>query len=256
MSFDNLKEEVFKLRAYDTLSELDRYKLIFTKYRKLIFVGSAIQVFLPLTSIDAVMYFGPEIMANSGITLEGIDDQSKTGIILAIPFYVMYLIGPIISIFIIDSFGRRYIMLRAIPLIFYSQLLIALGMGMSVFSDEPEHRQAGQIILIVAILLFILFFGSSYPPVASVVNSEIYPIHVAGTAIGFATSFNWLAGFIFNCVFLLWLDSGMGKVGIFLLVAFISILAFLFVYFYLPETAGRRVTENIKNIMGEEYEET
>jgi uncharacterized membrane protein len=80
-----------------------------------------------------VMYYGPEVIIESGITLEGETDKERMGILLNIPLSATNAIGSIIAIFLIDNLGRRWIMLRSLPVILLTLCLISLAMYFSVY---------------------------------------------------------------------------------------------------------------------------
>ena len=60
------------------------------------------------------MYYGPKIIIDTGIKIEGVSLE-RMGIILNIPLAAMNAIGSTIAIFVIDGKGRRFIMLRTLP---------------------------------------------------------------------------------------------------------------------------------------------
>lgn len=197
------------------------------------------------------MYYGPEIIIDSGITLDGVEDREKSAIILNIPLAATNALGSIIALFLIDDLGRRYIMLRTLPLIFLTLCLISLAMYLSLYSDDEKTKSDGHILFFVSIILYLAFFSIGFSSTPWAVNSEIYPIHLVGTAVALATATNWLSNFVVASVFLTSMESEGGKVYTFLILAFFAVLAFIFIYFLLPETAGKKISENIKAILGE-----
>ena len=104
----------------------------------------------------------------------------------------------------------------------------------------------------VSIILYLAFFSIGFSSTPWTVNSEIYPIHLVGTAVSLATATNWLSNFIVSSVFLTSMESEGGKVYTFLILASFAVAAFIFIYFLLPETAGEKIRTNIKNIIGED----
>ena len=67
-----------------------------------------------------------------------------------------------------------------------------------------------------------------------------------------ATATNWLSNFIVSTSFLTFMETKEGKVYTFLILAGFAVIAIIFVYYLVPETAGRRITKNIRLIIGEE----
>ena len=82
-------------------------------------------------------------------------------------------------------------------------------------------------------------------------NSEIYPIHLAGTAEGIAAACHWIFSFLVSSMFLTVVESDAGKVFCFLVFALFALGLTIFVYYMLPETAGKKISENVSNIIGE-----
>jgi len=80
-----------------------------------------------------VMYYGPDVIIQNGITLEGETDKERMGILLNIPLSITNAVGSIIAIFLIDNLGRRWIMLRSLPVILLTLCLISLAMYFSVY---------------------------------------------------------------------------------------------------------------------------
>ena len=131
-------------------------------------------------------------------------------------------------------------------------MLISLAMGLAIYSSEDAEKEAGHVIFFISILCYLSFFSIGFSSTPWTINSEIYPIHLVGTAVALATATNWLANFVVASAFLSCMETNEGKVYTFLILAGFTVLAFLFVYILVPETAGKKITENIKNIIGEE----
>ena len=73
------------------------------------------------------------------------------------------------------------------------------------------------------------------------VNAEIYPLHVIGTANSLSTTTNWTTNFVVATVFLIMLNTKLGSVLSFIVLAFFAMCAWIFIYYLLPETAGKTV---------------
>lgn len=217
-------------------------------------IGCSLQLFQQFVGINTVMYYGPEIIINTGIEVEGYEDKEQLGIALNIPLAAVNAFGTLIAVFIIDKCGRRFVILTTLPFIFLSLLLVALAMQQSLFGEDEETKNGGHVLFFISICSYLLFFSIGLSSTPWIINSEIYPIHLVGTAAALATATNWLANFIVASVFLSAMETDEGKVYTFLILALFSFIAFLFVCFCVPETAGKRVSENIKNIIGDEID--
>jgi hypothetical protein len=78
--------------------------------------------------------------------------------------------------------------------------------------------------------------------------TEIFPIHVIGTAVSLATFSNWMTNFFVATVFPLALQTEVGRICIFILLAFMCLSAWVFVYCLIPETANREIKEIVDEI--------
>ena len=102
---------------------------------------------------------------------------------------------------------------------------------------------------LAGLVLYLAFFSIGMSSTVWSVNTEIYPIHLIGTATSLSTATNWFSNFIVSSLFLSIMKTDSGKVIAFLILAFFTVLAFLFIYKRVPETNNKPITENIKNIL-------
>ena len=104
--------------------------------------------------------------------------------------------------------------------------------------------------------LYLLAFAVGFQATPWIINSEIYPIHLAGTATGIAAATHWIFSFLVSSMFLTVVESDTGKVLCFLVFALFALGLTIFVYYMLPETAGNKISENVRNIIGEDIQIT
>jgi SP family galactose:H+ symporter-like MFS transporter len=79
-------------------------------------------------------------------------------------------------------------------------------------------------------------------PVFWLILSEIYPLRIRGRAMSVGTVANWSANLIVALTFLT-LTHAMGKAATFCLYGIVSIGAWLFAYFLVPETKGKTLEQ-------------
>jgi len=79
-------------------------------------------------------------------------------------------------------------------------------------------------------------------PVFWLILSEIYPLRIRGRAMSIGTIANWTANLIVALSFLT-LTQVVGKAVTFWLYGAVSIGAWLFAYFLVPETKGKSLEE-------------
>lgn len=76
------------------------------------------------------MYYGPTILQYAGF---GDKDDPNSLLIDSLPLAGMNALGTLVAVFYIDKLGRRFIMLRSLPFIGLSLLVVALGLGLNGF---------------------------------------------------------------------------------------------------------------------------
>ena len=131
-------------------------------------------------------------------------------------------------------------MLYSIPVVSFFLVLISVAMHLSKESDE-RIKYFGGDMLAFSMILYFFVISVGFHSVCEAINSEIYPIHLIGTAQGISIAFNWLANFAIASIFLTVIENPTGIVTIFLVMAGIGVLCTVFVYYYIPETGGIRI---------------
>ena len=111
---------------------------------------------------------------------------------------VTQLVGVITSLWTMDRFGRRPLLLWGSFFMTLSHLIIAVLVG-KFSNDWSSHRAAGWVS--VAFLLFyMLSFGASWGPVPWAMPSEIFPSSLRAKGVALATCSNWLNNFIIGLI--------------------------------------------------------
>ena len=107
---------------------------------------------------------------------------------------ITQLVGVSSSIWTMDRFGRRPLLLWGSLCMTVSHVVIAALVG-RFSSSWPSHRAEGWIS--VAFLLFyMLSFGASWGPVPWAMPSEIFPSSLRAKGVALSTCSNWLNNFI------------------------------------------------------------
>ena len=114
---------------------------------------------------------------------------------------VTQLIGVVTSLWTMDRYGRRPLLLWGSIFMTIAQMIIAILVAK--FSHSwPSHRDAGWIS--VAFLLFyMLSFGATWGPVPWAAPSEIFPSSLRAKGVALSTCSNWFNNFIIGLVWLL-----------------------------------------------------
>jgi SP family myo-inositol transporter-like MFS transporter 13 len=92
-------------------------------------------------------------------------------------------------------------------------------------------------LAVLGLILYIAFFSPGMGPVPWAMNSEIYPKEYRGICGGMSATVCWVSNLIVSQTFLS-IAEAIGTGLTFLILAFIAVLAFLFVLLFVPETKG------------------
>jgi sugar porter (SP) family MFS transporter len=216
--------------------EINKTKITFWeifkgKTGKIVLIGTLLAAFQQITGINAVIMFAPNFFQAAG---SAVDNSLFQSIILGLVNFLM----TIVALWLVDKKGRKILLIWG-----------ALGMIVSLaFLSYQFTRpvQNGTAVLI-AMLVYISFFAASFAPVMWVVISEMYSNRIRGVAMSFSTAVSWLCTFI--SVYLAPVIHGaLGLQYLFGLFGLMSVLAFLFVIIWIPETKGKPLEQIEKEL--------
>jgi predicted PurR-regulated permease PerM len=97
-------------------------------------------------------------------------------------------------------------------------------------------------VTLAGLVVFIISFAFSLGPVVWTVINEIFPGRIRGRAVAICTAVNWGSAFLVSQFFLSLVD-GIGSAITFWLFASLSVVGWIWVYFYVPETKGQSLEQ-------------
>lgn len=103
-------------------------------------VGSSLHLIQQLVGINTALYYGPTIIKETGLKLSMFKDQNQMGVALTILLKLSLVIGTLTSTFLIDNLGRRYIILRSLPVISISMVMTAVAMYSANYTDGISQK--------------------------------------------------------------------------------------------------------------------
>lgn len=201
------------------------WRAIFSKKNRLmLIIGLGLGILQQFSGINTVMYYGPVIFKMAGFT-------SSTGQVLAtLGMGVVNTVMTILMVFVVDSVGRR-------PLLLIGSALASLSLFVMGSLMKLDHLMQGfsHEVTLVLMILYIMGYCMSTGSLFWLIIAEIYPLDIRGQAMSFVTSVQWLANFIVAASFLSILQA-IGTSNTFWLYGAMCALAWLFCYYFVPET--------------------
>jgi MFS transporter, SP family, arabinose:H+ symporter len=196
------------------------------QYKKVLWVGIILAIFVQITGINTVIYYAPVIFLKSGNSIDSA--LINTFLIGIINFLFTF-----VAVFTVDKFGRK-------------PLYIAGSIGMTVsliaLSLSFITGRSGGLLGLISILIFIASFAACIGPVFWVLMSEIFPGKLRGTIMSVAVFTVWITNFLVSQFFPYVLENFGGAVTF----GFLAIMSFLMIVYtsiYVPETKGKTLEE-------------
>lgn len=196
-------------------------------------VGVALGVFQQFSGIDAIMYYGPVIFQSAGFA------SVKSAILATFVIGLTNFIFTIVTCASVDRLGRRYLLLNGMLL-----ATVALVWVAALFYFDSPNRQWG---ILLGLSFYVMGYCVSVGSLFWVVIAEIYPIAVRGLAMSVATVSMWVANFLVSLSFP-GLYEAVGQAGTFALFGLVCLLAYIFIFYFVPETTGvslEKIEENL-----------
>lgn len=197
--------------------------------RKPVLIAILMTVLAQFLGINAITYYAPTVL-----TTIGFSDSSS--LITTIGFGTVSVLATVWAVRYADRFRRRRILATGAVITGGAMLITA------VFTWTAG--MTSMITGVVAIAAFTAFkagFSSTWGPVSRVVETEILPISIRGTAVSVAEMANFAAIFVVTLLFPILLQGGAGFAFIFF--AAMAIVAIAILIFLVPETRGRSLEE-------------
>ncbi|GMJ07403.1 sugar transport protein 14 [Hibiscus trionum] len=145
----------------------------------------------------------------------------------------MLVIATLVSMALVDRFGRRAFFLEAGTEMFCYMIAVAITLALK-FGEGEELPQAIGWFLVVIICLFVFAYGRSWGPLGWLVPSELFPLETRSAGQSMVVCVNLLFTALIAQCFLVSLCHL--KYGIFLLFAGLIFIMSTFIFFLLPET--------------------
>ncbi len=142
----------------------------------------------------------------------------------------------IVAMELIDRVGRRPLLLASLSGMAMSLVVLGLAFAM------PQLSGSLGWIAAASLMVYVGSFAVGLGPVFWLILSEIYPLRIRGRAMSVGTSANWSANLIVAISFLT-LTRVMGKAATFWLYGAVTIGAWLFAFFLVPETKGKTLEQ-------------
>lgn len=120
--------------------------------------------------------------------------------------------------------------------------MAAIGAGLTAVEHETKASAWAISLCIAGVLFYVSFFSIGMAPITWVYSAEVFPLRLRAQGHGLGVAVNRLMNALISMTFIS-LYEAITIGGAFFLFSGISVLAWLFFYFCLPETKGKSLEE-------------
>lgn len=224
------KQEVLEIKESFKQQSSSFRELFKPGLRLAMFVGIGLAILQQVTGINAILYYAPEILKQTGA-------GTNAALIQTIMVGFTNMVFTLVSIWLIDKAGRKALLLTGTAI-----MTVCLGLIGLLFHTG---HSSGYFVLVL-ILVYTAAFSISLGPVVWVMLSEIFPNRVRGLATSVASMFLWAADYAVSQSFPPLL-SWAGSAATYWIFGAMSVVTVFFTIVFVPETKGRTL-EQMENL--------
>jgi sugar porter (SP) family MFS transporter len=192
---------------------------------KFIGIGVFLAFLQQWSGVNVIIYYAADIFQAAGYTLK----QMMLNIVVIGSVMVL---SVFITIFTVDKFGRKKLLLIGTSAMTLLYLLIGLTF----------YYELGGVVVVLLVLTNVMFYSFTLAPLLWVVLSEIFPTRVRGAAMSIAALAHWVGNFTLTFSFPT-IKENLGWANNFWLYGLICLLGFFVLKLVLPETKGKTLEE-------------
>ena len=227
---DDVTHQISEVKLQLVNEKQSNWRLLFKPgIFKALLIGVSIAILGQFMGVNAVLYYGPTIFTNSGLS-------SGDSLFYQVLVGLVNMLTTILALLIIDKVGRKKLVYYGVSGMVVSLLLIGFYFMKGASMGLPN------IFLLVFFLFYIFCCAVSICAVIWVLLSEMYPTSVRGIAMSIAGFSLWIGTYLIGQL-TPWMLEHLTPSGTFFLFAAMCVPYMLIVWKLVPETAGKSLEE-------------
>jgi sugar porter (SP) family MFS transporter len=212
-------------KNYDSDNKMTFAHLFSKQLLPIISLGIILAVFQQWCGINVIFNYAEEVFAAAGYGIT----STLFNIVLT---GSVSLIFTVISMFLVDRWGRKGLMLTGAGGLALVYIVMAIG----------YYLQIKGFFMLFWVVTAISIYCLTLAPVTWVLLSEIFPNRIRGHSMSVATFALWLACMVLTLTFP-FLNKSFGASGTFALYSIICFLGFFYIWKKLPETKNKSLEQ-------------
>ena len=193
---------------------------------KAVLIGSAIAILGQFMGVNAVLYYGPKIFMDAGLSGEG-------SLLSTVLVGVVNMLTTVVALLIIDKVGRKKLVWWGVGGMIACLIMIGLYFALGTLPTW---------FLLAFFLLYVFCTAISISAVVFVLLSEMYPNRVRGLAMSVAGLALWVGTYLIGQL-TPWMLENLTPAGTFFLFAFMCLPYLFIMWKWVPETTGKSLEE-------------
>ncbi|NXQ61063.1 GTR5 protein, partial [Anthoscopus minutus] len=186
-----------------------------------------------LSGVNGVFYYADRIFESAGVPSSSIQ-------YVTVSIGAINVIMTLLAVFIVESLGRRILLLAGFVLCSASCAILTLALNLQTTVSWMSY------LSIVCVIAYIIGHAIGPSPIPAVIITEMFLQSSRPAAFMVGGSVHWLSNFTVGLVFL-YMEAGLGPYS-FLIFCAICLATMLYIFFIVPETKNKTFME-INRIM-------
>lgn len=197
--------------------------------RSSLFIAVGFTVLQQVTGINTIIYYGPQIFAQAGIT------SNRNAIFATLLVAIMNVLATVIALVLVDRVGRKPLLYAGVGGMTVSLFVLAYS-----FHNQAALGLSAGMLATICLMVYITCFAFSMGPIAWILVAEVFPLRLRGRGVAAATLGSGTSNFLVSITFLSLIKTA-GSSVTFAIYGIFCIVTLLFVRFVVPETRGREL---------------
>jgi sugar porter (SP) family MFS transporter len=202
-----------------------RFADLFTvpRIRRATWASGMVMLGQQMCGINIISFYSSTVFVRGGFS-------ETEALYASLGFGALNFVFAIPALFLIDSFGRRSLLLFGFPMMF----IFLLGAGLC-FIIPAEQAQLRTGLVAMFIYIFTMFYSFTEGPVAFQYSAEVFPTVHREQGMAWAVCVNLIFAGVLGLTYPP-MEAAMGQIGAFCFYAGLNLLAFVGIFCLVPET--------------------
>lgn len=234
---ESVEEEIIAIHQSLSQQHGTCAELFSQTVRPFLIIGICLAIIRQSTGVNISVLYAPTVFEMTGF------ESAASDILASVAVAAIFVVMTLVAMQLLDRWGRRPLLLMGLAGMVLSLALLGLAFQFS------HLGHALQLIALISLMFFSAFWVLGPGSVVFLLIAEIFPLKIRSQAMSLATLALWSSYLIVSLTFLTLIEL-LGKPGTFWLFMLLALAAWIFTYFWVPETKGRSLEEIEREICG------